>query len=161
VAYDGIAGTASAGIAPATTLADALSAPLYYVRSEAKDHGMGRVVEGAPHDGLGGHRIVLVEDLVSTGGSSARAAEALAGAGATVTACLALFSYGFAAATERFAALPGTPPLVPLCTMGDLISRGRENGTIPAADAGALEEWTEDPFGWGAHRGWPRELEEE
>ncbi|MDA3951766.1 MAG: phosphoribosyltransferase family protein [Spirochaeta sp.] len=161
LAWDGIAGTASAGIAPATTLADALAAPLYYVRSGAKDHGMGRVVEGAPPEGLAGHRIVLVEDLVSAGGSSAHAAEALATAGATVTACLALFSYGFAAAGERFAALPGAPPLVPLCTMSDLIARGTTSGAIPERDARALEEWIADPFGWGAHRGWPRELKEE
>jgi orotate phosphoribosyltransferase len=116
---DAIAGTASAGIAPATLLAEELALPLYYVRSSSKEHGRQRLIEGAP-DRISGQRIILVEDLISTGGSSAAAAEALIEAGAEVVACLAIFSYGFAAAEERFGNLPGSPPVYPLATVTQL-----------------------------------------
>jgi len=86
---DAVAGTASAGIAPATLLAEELQLPLYYVRGSTKEHGRQRLIEGAP-ERIDGQRILLVEDLISTGGSSAAAAEALIAAGAEVTACLAM-----------------------------------------------------------------------
>jgi orotidine-5'-phosphate decarboxylase len=166
---DAIAGTASAGIAPATLLAEELALPLYYVRSSSKEHGRQRLIEGAP-DRISGQRIILVEDLISTGGSSAAAAEALIEAGAEVVACLAIFSYGFAAAEERFGNLPGSPPVYPLATvtqLTDVLTRGQDGADasargdtdggrgsggdrrrLTAEEATLLRNWMEDPFGW-------------
>jgi orotidine-5'-phosphate decarboxylase len=175
VVADAVAGTASAGIAPATLLAEELELPLYYVRSSTKEHGRRRLIEGAPED-LAGQRIILVEDLISTGGSSVAAAEALIAAGAEVVACLAIFSYGFAAAEERFGNLPGSPPVYPLATVSqliDVLTRGGDEtgvsgggsgvsadadagcgagssggGRLTAEEAALLRDWMEDPFGW-------------
>ncbi len=146
--YDGIAGTASAGIAPATALADALETRLYYVRTAPKDHGMKLGVEGAGEGELDGRNVILVEDLVSTGGSSARAGEALSAAGARVIACVAVFSYGFSRGAERLARLPGSPPLFPLVTMDGLIEHAAETGVLPPSEIARLREWMADPFGW-------------
>lgn len=146
--FDGFAGTASAGIAPATLLAEAFNAPLYYVRSAAKEHGRGRRIEGMPDEGLSGARLILVEDLVSTGGSSAAAAEALLQAGATVVACVAIFSYGFPAAQDRFRSLPGAPPVYAAATVTDLIADGVDGGRLSEADTVLLRDWQRDPFGW-------------
>jgi orotate phosphoribosyltransferase len=148
IRYDGIAGTASAGIAPATLLADRLKTRFYYVRPRPKDHGSEKVVEGSNRASLQGHRLVLVEDLISTGGSSAAAAAELIRIGATVTACLAVFSYGFSAAGERFAALPSPPPVYPLVTIGDLVHHAGEEGLLPPRDVAALRSWMIDPFSW-------------
>lgn len=154
--FDAIAGTASAGIAPATTLADSLAKPLYYVRGNAKGHGMGRQIEGAPETGINEQSILLIEDLVSTGGSSADAAEALIAGGATVPACLAIFTYGFDAATERFARISGSPRLAAICTMHDLIVRAQETGRISHDEERSLRQWITDPFRWGERNGFSR-----
>lgn len=148
IACDAVAGTASAGIAPATLLAEELQLPLYYVRSETKDHGRRRRVEGAPEEGIRGSRVLLVEDLVSTGGSSAEAAEALIDAGAAVVACVAIFSYGFSCAFDRFTALPGAPPIYTLATVDDLIADAEGDDWLTASDLRLLREWRNDPFHW-------------
>ena len=95
-----IAGAATAGIAWAALVADRLGLPMAYVRPEPKKHGMGRQVEG-PH--ADGHKVVLIEDLISTGGSSLRCVEALKAEGAEVPAVLALFSYSLPQAEAAFA----------------------------------------------------------
>ena len=148
ISCDAVAGTASAGIAPATLLAEELQLPLYYVRSEAKGHGRRRRIEGAPDTGLEASRVLLVEDLISTGGSSASAAEALSEAGAQVVACLAMFSYGFPRAAERFAELPGAPPIYTLATVDDLITDAASEGWLSGAQLSLLRAWRDDPFGW-------------
>lgn len=96
-----IAGTATAGIPHAAWFADLLDLPMVYVRGSAKDHGKGKRVEGRP---LRGERTVLVEDLVSFGGSALTAVEGLAAEGGKVVGVQAIFSYGFPQATARFAA---------------------------------------------------------
>jgi len=155
IVWNGIAGTASAGIAPATTLADTLGAPLYYVRGEQKGHGMGRRIEGVPREGLTGQKILLVEDLLSTGGSSASAAQALIDAGAAVTGCIAIFSYRFPGVDERFGALPGRPGANALVTIADLIDHALRRGAISEDETALLEAWRKSPFDWGAKRGFP------
>jgi len=146
----GIAGTASAGIAPALLLAEDRGLDFYYVRGAAKDHGLERRIEGlGPGESLRGRRILLVEDLLSTGGSAAAAAEALGDAGAEVPRCLAIFSYGFAAVAERFASVSGaTGPseIRAVLTLDELLVVGRELGTIDAGGERLLEEWRRDPF---------------
>ena len=101
ISFDVIAGTATAGIPHATTLADTLQAPLVYVRAQAKGHGLQNRIEGPL---ASGQSVLLIEDLVSTGKSSISAVQALRDAGATVTHCLAIFSYGFGASADAAAA---------------------------------------------------------
>jgi orotate phosphoribosyltransferase len=96
-----IAGTATAGIPHAAWVAERLALPMVYVRGAAKDHGKGKRVEGRA---LAGERVVLIEDLVSFGGSALAAVEALEAEGGKVIGVQAIFSYGFPAAAERFAA---------------------------------------------------------
>ena len=155
LAFDAVAGTASAGIAPATTLADALGMPLCYVRNAAKDHGATRRIEGLSGRELVGRRVLLVEDLITTGMSSASAAGALIEAGAEVVACVAIFSYGFQAGEEAFAALPGAPAVLPLCTVDRLIARFHHEGLLSEALMQTVRMWRGDPFGWGAAHGYP------
>jgi len=95
-----IAGTATAGIPHAAWVADLLDLPMVYVRGSAKDHGKGKRVEGRP---LRGERTVLVEDLISFGGSALTAVEGLASEGGKVVGVQAIFSYGFPQAAARFA----------------------------------------------------------
>lgn len=157
--WDGVAGTASAGIAPALLVAEATGLDFYYVRSAAKGHGLQRRIEGLSPgelaalrpfrpDGERPRRILLIEDLLSTGGSAAAAADALMAAGAEVPACLAIFSYGFAAVEERFAELPGPCTTRVIFSMPDLVAAAMERGEITASDRAILEEWMDDPFGW-------------
>ncbi|MEX2443868.1 MAG: orotidine 5'-phosphate decarboxylase / HUMPS family protein [Alkalispirochaeta sp.] len=138
---DAVAGTASAGIAPATVLAEAMGLPLYYVRTAAKDHGRENLVEGATAAELNGKRVILVEDLISTGGSSAAAAEALLAEGASVSACLAIFSYGLPQAESRFAAISGALRVLPVCTVDMLLQEAMEQGRIASSEVDYIRRW--------------------
>lgn len=138
-----VAGTATAGIPWAALVADGLGLPMAYVRAEAKKHGMGRQVEGPA---AAGQRVVLLEDLVSTGGSSLRCAEALRAEGAELLEVLALFSYdlpqahaAFAAAGVRWSALAG---------FDDLLAAAASQ--LGPAELAALAAWRPDPAAWGA-----------
>jgi orotate phosphoribosyltransferase len=156
--FDLVAGTATAGIPHATTLADLLGLPLCYVRSKAKEHGAGNLIEGlAAGAGLSGRRVVLVEDLVSTGGSSIKAVEALRQAGADCSLCLAIFSYGFRQGRDAFEALNPPCRLKTILTYGQLLPLARESGYLKESDMELLREWDQDPFGWGQKHGFPRE----
>ena len=116
LAADVIAGTATAGIPWASLIAGRLNKPLVYVRSAPKGHGRGNQIEGKLPRGA---RVLVIEDLISTGGSSLHVVDALRKAGGRVTACLAIFSYGFASAAAAFAR--ARVPLVPLCTLPELL----------------------------------------
>ena len=141
---DVVAGTATAGIPHAAWLADALDLPMAYVRSGAKAHGTGRQIEGAPVDG---RRVVLVEDLVSTGGSSLAAVDALRAAGADVVGVVALFTYGFDAATDAFDG--AGVPLVALADYGALVDAAERRGLVTPALRETLVAWRRDPATWG------------
>lgn len=158
---DAVVGIATGGIAPATSLADRLGLRLYFVRSAPKGHGLARTLEGADDSGASGsaapggaasETVVLVEDLVSTGGSSAEAANAVHNAGLRINHGVAVFSYGFAAAPERFAALGFPFVMEPLVTIEDLLRRARERGRMEARDIDFVTEWLADPYAWGASR---------
>lgn len=156
---DNIAGTATAGIPHATSLADMLYKPLSYVRSSSKDHGLGHQIEGLGKDGsYESKKVLLIEDLISTGSSSLKAVEAVRAADGDCSLCLAIFTYGLKAAEDGFAALD------PVCTFHTILSydvmvaTASETGYISKEDADALHEWRTDPFGWGEKRGWPREV---
>ena len=146
---DGIVGTATGGIAPATTLADRLGVRLYYVRSSAKGHGLGRRVEGAGEDAPDGE-VVLIEDAVSTGGSSASAAAAVGETGATLRYGICVFSYGFERADDAFGALPFEFSMHALLRFDQLFGRARERGIVTDNQATEIERWLADPFAWEA-----------
>lgn len=138
-----IAGTSTAGIPWASLVADRLKLPLAYVRPEPKKHGMGRQVEG-PHADK--HRVVLIEDLISTGGSSVKCVEALRHEDAEVLEVLALFSYGLPQADATFQA--AQVPLRVLATFEELSKKAQEKGQIDPADAASLAEWRTDTVAW-------------
>ena len=145
---DVVAGTATAGIPHATLVADRLGLPLVYVRSAPKEHGRQNRIEGRVE---AGQRVVVVEDLVSTGGSVLSAADALREAGAEPVAALAVFSYGFAEAGRAFT--DAGLPLHVLTTFDALVRVAREDGLLPPDAVEALAGWREDAAAWSRERG--------
>lgn len=140
---DVVAGTATAGIPQAALLAERLARPMVYVRSKAKGHGRRRRIEGVLRSGS---RVVLVEDLVSTGGSALEAAEALGEKGAEVELVVALFSYGLPAATRRFE--KAGVPVETLLELPALLEVAEATGELEAEALAQLRAWREDPRAW-------------
>ncbi len=138
-----IAGTSTAGIPWAALVADRLGLPMAYVRPEPKSHGMGRQVEGPSGQG---HRVVLIEDLISTGGSSIRCVEALRRESAEVLEVLALFSYDLPQGEAAFRA--AGVELKVLATFADLAARARDQGKLDPEDMASLAEWKADATAW-------------
>jgi len=138
-----IAGTSTAGIPWASMVADRLGLPLAYVRPEPKKHGMGRQVEGPMTEK---HSVVLIEDLISTGGSSLKCVEALRDEGAEVLEVLALFSYGLSKAETAF--LSKNVNWRVLAVFSDLVKRAVENGAITRSGQDSLAVWREDTQAW-------------
>ncbi len=143
-AAEAIAGVATAGIAQGALVADLLEMPFLYVRPEPKKHGMGNQIEGKL---LEGQKIVLVEDLISTGGSSLKAAEAVRAAGGEVIGMAAIFSYGFAVAEDNFR--KAGIPLFCLSNYNALTAAAVENGYIKASAMDTLADWRKSPETWG------------
>jgi orotate phosphoribosyltransferase len=151
---DNVAGTATAGIPHATTLADLLKKPLSYVRSAGKGHGLRNLIEGLPpHGSYQGGQVILIEDLISTGGSSIKALEAIRECEGEVSTCLAIFTYGLEASLTAFAALEPPCKLVTLFDYDLLIATAEAIGYVNQEERKVLEEWREDPFGWGDKHG--------
>ena len=141
---DCIAGVATGAISWGALVADALGLPFIYVRSAAKDHGMQNLIEGNLRPGA---RVVVIEDLISTGGSSIKAVQALKAAGAEVLSLIAVYTHGFAQAEELFAAEG-----VPMLTLSDysaVIERAVETGYIGSEQVSLLQEWRKSPDTWG------------
>lgn len=158
---DSIAGTATAGIPHATTLADLMGLPLSYVRAAGKDHGLRNLIEGLGPDGsYEGSTVLLIEDLISTGGSSIKAVEAIVAAQGVVPYCLAIFTYGLEASAEAFAGLQES--CTPLCILDYdmMVDTARRAGYVDGQGAALLSEWRSDPFGWGEAHGFPRMVKE-
>lgn len=144
-----IAGAATAGVPWAAMVADRLKLPLAYVRPTPKNHGMGRQVEGPLAKG---HRVVLIEDLVSTGMSSLKCAQALRAEGAEVPAVLALFSYGLPQAEAAFAA--ARIEVAVLSSFEVLSAEAEARGILDIAGSDALAAWRSDTVAWShAHGG--------
>ncbi|ARS35114.1 orotate phosphoribosyltransferase [Pontibacter actiniarum] len=141
---EAIAGVATAGIAQGALVADLLEMPFLYVRPEPKKHGMGNQIEGRL---LEGQKVVLVEDLISTGGSSLKAAEAVKAAGAEVVGMVAIFTYGFAVADENFE--KAGIPLHVLSNYNALLEAAAEQGYIQESAMATLAEWRQSPGTWG------------
>ena len=143
-----IAGTATAGIPHATSLADRMGLPLGYVRAVAKTHGAGRSVEGLSRDDVQRGGGILVEDLISTGGSVLHAVDALRRHGAHVELIVAIFSYGLPIAAQRLTAARPPVRATVLCSLDDVVAAGRRLGTLSDDAAGVVAEWRLDPMSW-------------
>ena len=150
IPVDVVAGTATAGIPPATTLANSLHTPLIYVRAAAKKYGMGNLIEGVLKND---QQVVVVEDLISTGGSALKAVEAIRQAGGQVEHCLSIFHYGFTQAEEAFA--DKKCRLHSLLTFQSLLEYAEQSGTLSKNQTDLLRPWYGDPFGWGEKHGFP------
>ncbi len=138
-----IAGVATAGIPQGTLVADALGLPYVYVRPKPKDHGMGNLIEGKITKG---QKAVLIEDLVSTGGSSLKAAQAMDDAGFKVIGMAAIFTYGFDTAVKNFE--EAGIPLVCLSDFNHLISEAVKRKYVDENALVYLKAWRADPAGW-------------
>ncbi len=154
---DRIAGTATAGIPHATTLADAAGLPLLYVRSAGKKHGMRNSIEGVVQGAdLSGETVLLIEDLISTGGSSVRAVHALQEIGASVPWCFSIFTYGLAAADDTFSELVLPCRYASIITYDILMEEAIDEGCITRDELQDLQAWRTAPMSWGEERGFPR-----
>ncbi|MDX5337419.1 MAG: orotate phosphoribosyltransferase [Cyclobacteriaceae bacterium] len=140
---EAIAGVATAGIPQGALIANELDLPFIYVRSKPKGHGMENMIEGRVTPG---QKVVVVEDLVSTGGSSLKAAEDLKAAGFEVLGMVAIFSYGFDLAAKNFE--NAGVKLVCLCNYDHLLPRAVKRKYIDEAAMESLGEWRKDPGNW-------------
>ncbi|MBU0907642.1 MAG: orotate phosphoribosyltransferase [Nanoarchaeota archaeon] len=157
IQYDVIAGTSTAGISPATTLADCAGMPLIYVRDKPKDHGLRNQIEGIDaNSDLQGRRVVLVEDLISTGGSSVKAVQAIRSANGLCDNCLTVFDYELDVSAQAFGGLNPPCQVNALLRYSILLKVARDRGYINEIQARGLEEWRADPFGWGEKHGFPK-----
>lgn len=140
---EGIAGVATAGIAQGALVADKMDLPFVYVRPKPKDHGMENLIEGRV---VKGQKVVVVEDLVSTGGSSLKAAQALRDAGFEVIGMVSIFSYGFEIATRNF--YEANISLVSLCDYNSLLQSALVDKYIDEDQVISLKSWRVDPANW-------------
>ena len=139
-----IAGVATGAIAQGALVADLLGLPMCYVRPKAKDHGMGNQIEGTLAEGA---KVVVVEDLISTGGSSLKAVEALRAAGFEILGMVASYTYGFPVAAEAFAAAGVT--LTTLTNYEAVVEAALKSGYIEEKHIPMLAEWRKNPSEWG------------
>lgn len=165
---DVIAGTSTAGIPWASYVSYMEDMPMIYVRDKPKDHGLRNQIEGIDAaENLNGKKVVLIEDLVSTGGSSVKAVQAIRDANGKIDCCVSIFSYGFDEAERMFRGeLPYdkesgkklTTPcgLFPLLRYDVLIDTASKYGKIKKEDVSMLKEWRADPFNWGEKHGFPQ-----
>jgi orotate phosphoribosyltransferase len=140
---DMIAGVATGAIAHAALVADALSLPMLYVRASRKEHGLGNQIEGEISPG---RTVVVIEDLVSTGGSSLKAVAALRKANLEVLGMAAIFTYGFKVAEDSFR--EAGVNLLTLSNYPDLIQEAARTGYVNKNDLETLNNWRKDPAGW-------------
>ena len=139
-----IAGVATAGIAHGVMAADLLKLPFIYVRSKPKEHGMGNQIEG---EMKAGQKVVVVEDLISTGKSSLEVVEVLRAAGAEVVGMIGLFTYGFPHADEAFA--KAGVPLYTISNYAALMEVAAEQNLVAVDELNSLAEWRTSPSTWG------------
>lgn len=140
---DAVAGVATGAIAQGALVADTLGLPYVYVRSSPKDHGLENLIEGNLKPG---QRVVVIEDLISTGGSSLKAVEAIRNAGCEVAGMAAIFTYGFPIAVKKFKA--AKVDLVTLSNYNAMLEAALETNYISANDVETLQEWRKDPAAW-------------
>ena len=140
---DVVAGVATGAIAQGALVAEELGLPYAYVRPKPKDHGMGNQVEGEIEKGT---KVVVVEDLISTGGSSLKAVEALRQYGVEVIGMVASFTYGFPVAEEAFKA--AGVQLITLSNYDAVVEEAAKTGYIKEEEKAVLAEWRQSPSTW-------------
>ncbi len=140
-----IAGVATAGIAQGALVAEKLELPYIYVRPKPKEHGMGNQIEGRVEKGK---KVVLVEDLISTGGSSLKAAEALTREGVKVVGMVAIFTYGFEVAEKNFTS--ANIPLICLSDFNHLLTAAVQKKYLNEDQLIHVKSWRLDPANWNA-----------
>ena len=140
---EAIAGVATGAIAQGALVADALGLPFVYVRSKAKDHGMENLSEGELKPGT---KVVVIEDLISTGGSSLKAVDAIRHAGCEVIGMVASYTYGFPVAKQAFD--DAKVELITLTDYEHVVAEALETGYISDADVEVLNEWRKAPADW-------------
>ncbi len=151
---DWLAGTATAGIPHSVTLGDLLKKPVSYVRSGGKEHGLKNQIEGLGQNAdYKKAQVLVIEDLISTGGSSIKAIEAVRAANGLVPYCFAIFSYGLEKSDATFSALnPKCEPLT-ILNYDILLEEALKQKYIGEEEKQSLCEWKQDPFGWGEKHG--------
>lgn len=140
---EAIAGVATAGIPQGALVADGLQLPFIYVRSKPKEHGMTNMIEGKITKD---QQVVIIEDLISTGGSSLKVADALREAGFIVLGMVAIFTYGFETATQNFQEKGVN--LHCLSDYNSLLEEAVKNNYIAQTELASLQEWRKDPANW-------------
>lgn len=141
--FDLIAGVATGGIAHGALLADRLNLPFIYIRAKAKEHGRQNLIEGELPQNA---NVLVIEDLISTGGSSLAAVEAVREAGASVAGLLAIFTYGFEQSKQAFQA--ANCPLSTLTNYAVLLEEAIQTNSIQPNDLQTLQAWQKDPKKW-------------
>ncbi|MBO6216427.1 MAG: orotate phosphoribosyltransferase [Prevotella sp.] len=139
-----VAGVATGAIAQGALVADQLGMPFCYVRPKPKDHGMGNQIEGEVKAGA---KVIVVEDLISTGGSSLKAVAALREAGCEVVGMVASFTYGFPVAEQAFA--EAGVKLITLSDYEHVVEEAAKTGYIKDEEKAVLGEWRKNPSTWG------------
>lgn len=140
---DAVAGVATGAIPQGALVADTLSLPFVYVRSKPKDHGLENLIEGELRPGM---KVVVVEDLISTGGSSLKAVQAIRDNGCEVVGMVASYTYGFEVAAKAFKEAKVT--LVTLTNYEAVVEQALRIGYINESDVELLNDWRKDPAHW-------------
>jgi orotate phosphoribosyltransferase len=148
LAYDVIAGVAVGGVPHSSALAYMLNMPSVFVRKDAKEHGTKKLVEGGD---VTAKRVLLVEDLVTTGGSSLNGVAALRDEGALVSDLVAIVSYGFTEAEQAFA--DANVNLLTLTDFSTIAQVAHDKGMLEQAALTTIQDWFSDPHGWAARQG--------
>ncbi|MDD2385391.1 MAG: orotate phosphoribosyltransferase [Bacteroidales bacterium] len=141
--FDVVAGVATGAIAQGVLVAKAMNKPFVYVRSKAKEHGMGNQIEGYLESGK---KVLVIEDLISTGGSSLSAVKAIREAHCEVIGMCAIFTYGFQKADDNFH--QENVKLIALSNYDSLIEHALETGYVSENDLKLLQEWRKNPATW-------------
>lgn len=142
---EAVAGVATGAIAQGALVAEELSLPFAYVRSKPKDHGLENLIEGELRPGS---KVIVVEDLISTGGSSLKAVEALRKAGMEVVGMVASYTYGFPVAEQAFS--EASVRLITLTNYEAVLEVAKQIGYITEEQIPTLNEWRRDPANWKA-----------
>lgn len=147
---EAIVGTASSGICWTAWISEKINKPMVYIRKKAKGHGKQKLIEGG---NIKGKKVVVIEDLVSTGGSSMNAVEACREAGANVIAMVAIFTYEFEKAKKKFK--EGNCKTFFLTDFTTLTKLAAENNFIEKENLKLIQEWNKAPAEWGPKHGFP------
>jgi len=157
ISCDIIAGMATAGIPYGILLANKLNLPFIYIREAPRKHGLKNQIEGmdAKQD-FKGSQVVIIEELVSTGSSVINAIQAIRNANGIINSCLSVFNYGFDKTKNEFDSLNPKCEAMSLLTYDTLLKTAKEIGYLTKQQTELLQEWRNDPFGWGEKHGFPK-----